>query len=151
MTAWKYDGVRLILASASFVNARLAGLSRVGAQISAPTWPMTSSPMPCSEDWSVKTPVPISGTLPASALSPYCLAKRTACPATKTCTTASTSRGTCVRYGAKSMVFSGAQIFCTTRPPASSNTRWKPPTPSWPKLLSMAIAATRRYLSVRAA
>src|SRR6266446_5201420 len=45
----------------------------------------------------------------------------------------------------------GTQIFWTTRPPASSKTRWKPPLHSWPKGLSMATTATRRYLRVLAA
>ena len=122
--------MRLSFGSASCMNARFAGLASVGAQMSAPTWPMASSPIPPSEDWSLKTPVPISGTLPRSALSPYCLAKRTAWPATKTWTTASTSPGTWLRYGAKSIALSGTQTFCATRPPASSNTRWNPPIPS---------------------
>ena len=107
--------------------------------------------MPESADWSVKTPVPMRGTLPRSGLSPHCLAKRTAWPATNTCTTASASRGTCEKYGAKSIALSGAQIFWTTLPPASSKTRWKPPMHSWPNGLSMAMATTRLYLRVFAA
>ena len=56
-----------------------------------------------------------------------------------------------MRYGAKSMALSGTHVFCATRPPASSNTRWKPPMPSWPNGLSIAMAATFLYLSVFAA
>src|SRR3972149_5569889 len=45
---------------------------------------------------------------------------------TKSASTASASRLTWARNGAKSLVFSGGQIFCTIWPPPSSNTRWKP-------------------------
>jgi len=46
---------------------------------------------------------------------------------------------------------SGVHSFCTTLPPLSSNTRWKPATFSWPKAKSSAITATRLYLSSLAA
>ncbi len=133
------------------MNVWLAGFDRVGLHTSAPTTPTASSPIPRSALSSIITPVPMSGTLPRSPDSPYCLTKRTACPATKTAQTASTSLAIWARYGAKSRALSGTQSFWTTLPPLSSNTRWKPPISSWPKALSMAMTATRRYLSVLAA
>ena len=113
--------------------------------------PMASSPMPRSALSSVMTPVPMRGTLPFRGESAYCLTKRTAWPATKTAHTASTSGGTCARYGAKSSAFSGTQSFWTTLPPLSSKTRWNPPISSCPNALSMAMVATRRYCRVFAA
>jgi len=130
---------------------RLAGFGSVGAQRSAPIVPTASSPRLRITDSSVITPLPMSGSLPFSPYSAYCLMKRTPCPATNTAHTASTFRLICVRYGAKSSTLSGTQIFWTTRPPWSSKTRWKPPICSWPNGLSMAIATTRLYFSVRAA
>src|SRR4029453_18274653 len=58
----------------------LAGFWRVGLQSSEPTIPAASSPMLRSALSSVMTPVPMSGALPLSPDSPYCLTKRTACP-----------------------------------------------------------------------
>ncbi len=151
MIAVKYAGVLPTLASASFRYVRFAGVVRVGAQISAPTVPTASSPrlrMTCS---SVMTPLPISGSFPFNPYSAYCLMKRTPCAATNTAHTASAFRLICVRYGAKSRTLSGTQIFWTTRPPWSSNTRWKPPICSWPNGLSIATVTTLLYLSTRAA
>ena len=97
------------------------------------------------------TPLPMSGRRAFSPYSAYCLMNRTPWAATNTAQIASTSRLSWVRYGAKSSALSGTQIFCTTRPPPSSNTFWKPPICSWPNGLSIAMTATFLYLSTRAA
>ena len=95
--------------------------------------PMASSPICGSTDSSVVVPPPRSGILPLSPADSYCFMNESASRPTNSARTASASRLIWARNGAKSFVLSGAQIFWTTWPPASSNERWKPPTVSQPK------------------